>query len=1015
VRTLAGSRLDLVERNNAIVLDYRKQELLKLALPGALQGAAGDSLTVNASVTSKYPVSRTEWNVASLLAAGGKITEQTSRTLRVVLPAWQASGVNQYAVSAVSYDTHGNASNTATSTITVLEPVAVLADGSVTVLKNNASADGRSTNEVQAKVTDDKGNPLSGQKVTFTATNGATVTTITGTTGADGLAKASLTSTITGNSIVTARLDNGQSASVTTVFVDAARIAAGDLTVTQNNAAANGVAQNRVQAKVTDGNSQPVAGQSVKFTATNGAVVTTVIGTTGADGLASASLTSTTAGNSVVTATLADGNSAIVTTVFVDAARIAAGDLTVTQNNAAANGVAQNRVQAKVTDGNSQPVAGQSVKFTATNGAVVTTAIGTTGADGLASASLTSITVGNSVVTATLANGTSATVSTAFTPLTGIALRNITVTRNNALSDGTDRDAVTMTVTDSDNVPVAGQTITLTATNGAVITPATVTTDSNGTASVNLTNLSAGNSVLTAALSNGSTATVTVNFITAAQIEADSLTVTANNAVADDSATNAVQLRVVNGNGVPVAGQTVTFTATNGATVTASATTGADGLAKATLTSTTAGNSAVTATLTSTGGTSTTTVTFIIAAQILAGDMTVVTNNAPADGTATNEVTAKVTNGNGTAVAGQIVTFTATNGATVTPLTGTTGADGIARARLTSTTAGDSVVTAALSNGSTATITVNFITAAQIEVNSLTVTTNNAAADGNATNAVQLRVVNGNGVPVTGQGVTFTATNSANITATATTGADGIARATLTSTKFGDSVVTATLTSTGETATVTATFTPFYAEFAGLRAGGQDFAVNSGFPTTGFGGAAFTLELPAGLSPADYTWSSSASWLTFTSVSGQEEVTMNGSGNSGDVTVTAMPNSGTGTAYRFTFSLNRWFIWNNDSDSSDSQDYNRNWCASRGYQTPSYQELTSAAPFRQDGPRVVGTLWGEWGSILSYNTNPATQSTIQYMADESNSTQQYSVRLLTGWVYDVAPTVSTIAICSKTL
>ncbi|WP_074164607.1 MULTISPECIES: Ig-like domain-containing protein [Enterobacter] len=818
VRTLAGSRLDLVERNNAIVLNYRKQDLLKLALPGALQGAPGNTLTVNASVSSKYPVSRTEWNVASLLAAGGKITDRTSRTLNVILPPWQASGVNQYAVSAVSYDTHGNTSNTAMSTITVLQPGPVLANGSVTVLVNNAPADGKSADKVLAIVTDDNGNPLSGQKVNFTATNGAVVTTLNGITGADGQAKASLTSTTAGKSDVMAMLDNGQQASVTTIFVGVARIAAGDLTVTQNNAAANGTAQNAVQAKVTDGNNQPVAGQTVTFTATNGATVATINGTTGADGLAKASLTSTT--------------------------------------------------------------------------------------------------VGNSVVTSTLANGTSASVTTAFTPLNGIALRNVTVSRNNALADGTDVDTVTMTVTDSDNVPVAGQSITLRTNNGAVITPASVTTDSSGAATINLTSLNAGNSVLTAALGNGSTATVTVNFI--------------------------------------------------------------------------------------------------IAAQILPSDMTVVTNNAPADGHATNELTAKVTNGQGTAVAGQIVTFTATNGGTVSTINGTTGADGLARARVTSTTTGDSVVTAALSNGCQATATVNFITDTQIEANSLIVTNNNAVADGRATDAVQLRVINGNGMPVAAQPVTFMATNGAIITASVTTGADGIARARLTSSTAGSSMVKATLTSTGETASVIVTFMPNYSDFAGIQAQGQDFAMNSGFPTTGFSGAWFELKLPAGLSPDDFTWSSSASWLSLSRPVRLERATMNGSGGSGSVTITAMPNSGSGATYRFTFSLRRWFIWN-DGNNADNATYNRTWCSSRGYQTPSYQVLTSAAPFRKDGARGVGSLWGEWGDILGYNTDPITISSLVYMTDESDSAIQYSVRLSSGWVYDVAPTVSTIAICTKNL
>ncbi|MCW6628377.1 hypothetical protein NFB47_13725, partial [Yersinia ruckeri] len=51
------------------------------------------------------------------------------------------------------------------------------------------------------------------------------------------------------------------------------------------------------------------------FTATNGATVTTVIGTTGADGIATATLTNTAAGHSVVTATVNGSSQTVSTTV----------------------------------------------------------------------------------------------------------------------------------------------------------------------------------------------------------------------------------------------------------------------------------------------------------------------------------------------------------------------------------------------------------------------------------------------------------------------------------------------------------------------------------------------------------------------------------------------------------------------------------------------------------------------------------------------------------------------------
>ncbi|HDL6964664.1 TPA: Ig-like domain-containing protein, partial [Yersinia enterocolitica] len=172
-----------------------------------------------------------------------------------------------------------------------------------------------------------------------------------------------------------------------------------------DNAVANTTANNAVQAIVTDANGNLLAGQAVTFSASNAATVTAVIGTTGADGLATATLTSATAGTSVVTATLSNSASATVNTTFVaDAATatIASGHFTVTTDNAVANTTANNAVQAIVTDAHGNPVARQTVMFIADNNATVTAVIETTGADGIATATLTSATAGTSVVTAYL-------------------------------------------------------------------------------------------------------------------------------------------------------------------------------------------------------------------------------------------------------------------------------------------------------------------------------------------------------------------------------------------------------------------------------------------------------------------------------------------------------------------------------------------------------------------------------------------------------------------------------------
>lgn len=89
---------------------------------------------------------------------------------------------------------------------------------SLAVTTNNAVADNTDTNGVQATVTDSKGSPVAGQTVTFTANNSAIVTTVIGVTGEDGIATATLTSTVAGTSKITATV-NGNSTSIDTLFV----------------------------------------------------------------------------------------------------------------------------------------------------------------------------------------------------------------------------------------------------------------------------------------------------------------------------------------------------------------------------------------------------------------------------------------------------------------------------------------------------------------------------------------------------------------------------------------------------------------------------------------------------------------------------------------------------------------------------------------------------------------------------------------------------------------------------
>ncbi|EJE8171161.1 Ig-like domain-containing protein, partial [Escherichia coli] len=131
-------------------------------------------------------------------------------------------------------------------------------------------------------------------------------------------------------------------------------------------------------------------------------------------------------------------------------------------------------------------------------------------------------------------------------------------------------------VTDAFGNTLAGQTVSVTAGNGATVTP-TVTTQPDGTVDISVTSQTAGISTVTATINN-STLSQNVTFIAdvrTAQIA--SLEVTQDNAVADGAMADMLRARVTDAFGNALAGQTVSVMADNGAAVASTMTTKPDG------------------------------------------------------------------------------------------------------------------------------------------------------------------------------------------------------------------------------------------------------------------------------------------------------------------------------------------------------------------------------------------------------------------------------------------------------
>ncbi|WP_284201994.1 Ig-like domain-containing protein, partial [Citrobacter braakii] len=229
----------------------------------------------------------------------------------------------------------------------------------------------------------------------------------------------------------------------------------------------------------------------------------------------------------------------------------------------------------------------------------------------------------------------------------------------------------------------------------------------------------------------------------------------------------------------------------NGASIAATGITGADGSVTVTLTSTTVGLSTVTATVNSSNQSVDTHFIADTASAILSSISTV-SDNAVANGTATNSVKAVVQDAYSNPLSGMTVRFSADNGASIAA-TGITGADGSVTVTLTSTTAGLSTVTALLNNSNQRVDTHFIADTASAYLSSIDRVSDDAAANGTATNSVKAVVLDAKRNPVSGATVEFSATNGASIAATGITGADGSVTVTLTSTTVGLSWVTAKL------------------------------------------------------------------------------------------------------------------------------------------------------------------------------------------------------------------------------
>ncbi|MBW9349353.1 hypothetical protein FHC08_19475 [Escherichia coli] len=782
-----------LSQNVTFIADVRTAQIADLVVTRDNSVADGSTAnTLQVRVTDAFG-NALNGQTVSVLADNGAtvtptVTTEPDGTVEISVTS-QTAGVSTVTASINSSSLSRN--------VTFVADVRTAQIASLEVMQDNAIADGAMANTLRARVTDAFGNALAGQTVSVLADNGAT-TAPTVITEPDGTVEISVTSQTAGTSTVTASINSSSLSRTVTFIADVRTAQIADLVVTRDNSVADGAMANMLRARVTDAFGNALAGQTVSVMADNGATTASTV-TTQPDGTVEISVTSQTAGTSVVTASINNSSQSQNVTFIADVSTAQIASLEVTQDNSVADGAMANTLRARVTDAFGNALAGQTVSVTAGNGATVAPVV-TTQPDGTVEISVTSQTAGVSAVTATINSSTQSQNVTFIADIRTAKIADLVVIKDDSVADGAMANTLRVKVTDAFGNALAGQTVSVLAGNGATTAP-TVTTQPDGTVEISVTSQTAGTSAVTASI-NSSSLSRNVTFVADVRTaKIASLEVTQDNSVADGAMANTLRVKVTDAFGNALNGQTVSVMADNGATVAPTVITEPDGTVEISVTSQTAGVSAVTATINSSSQSQN--VTFIAdVSTAKIADLVVIKDGSEADGLTANTLRVRVTDAFGNALNGQTVSVLADNGATVSP-TVTTQPDGTVEISVTSQMAGISTVTATI-NSSSQSRNVTFIADVRTaQIADMAVIKDGSVADGATANTLQVKVTDAFGNVLAGQTVSVLADNGATVAPAVTTQPDGTVEISVTSQTAGVSAVTASINSSSQSRDVT--------------------------------------------------------------------------------------------------------------------------------------------------------------------------------------------------------------------
>ncbi len=602
MREVQNRRYDFVERNNNIVLEYKKKHALKISLPESVQGEGESIIPVTLTINNASGgIKSVQWNDSAFTAAGGKISGNGT-SWQITLPAYKSEGVNSWNVGATVQDNRGNVSNYAVMNISVNNSGVSTADSSFTLDGDSSptiSADGQSTYPIVLSLKDSNGKALTGladniemsveftadsnsarQRETVTAPSLGAVEEISAGVYRSVLAAGSQAGTVR----VTAKVQ-GKTFTLS-IKQTAATEPDSEVSAVLTAAPAEQVVGYNInlQLAVKDSQGNVITGDNtLSFYALNQAEGVEFGTVTEKDGVYSATVTSKRAGKITIGVKSDSHDFSGVKkeiTFIEDRQQVTFSQFEASQNNALADGKQRNMVTVSLADRFGNVVPGYAVTLSLPAGI---TQVGgehavSTDENGNAIFALISSTPGSYVITAHAGSQMSTELTVTFASnMTGASL-SLTPESSSLISNipanGKDAAVLDVQLTNT-NASVNGQKIQLITSSEGLSVPTNIVTDSTGHVSVPLTTVKAGEYTVTARVTDGShsveSGSVKLTFVPDVASAELTMSVSKQEIVADGSENATVNIQLVDANNNAFTGEVdLTITPSTGASLTSS-------------------------------------------------------------------------------------------------------------------------------------------------------------------------------------------------------------------------------------------------------------------------------------------------------------------------------------------------------------------------------------------------------------------------------------------------------------